>query len=77
MNEINARNNKLGFISEEICTNCDEEFDVDTIVSVCPTCGETVIACNACTHYIVCGGCHDGSKFTLNASGKQVGEWDD
>jgi predicted RNA-binding Zn-ribbon protein involved in translation (DUF1610 family) len=34
----------------ELCNNCEDEVELDTIIQACPKCGKTIIACNMCDY---------------------------
>ena len=55
-------NNKIGFKSEEYCSNCETVFDTTRIKTFCPNCGRIVWACNACDNQNNCPKCLRGAS---------------
>ena len=58
---------KLNMNCYEACPWCEREVMLNYVVQYCPSCGESITACNACCVDEVvglgCDGCTDGSNF--------------
>lgn len=53
--------------STEFCPHCESEVEVSELFSMCPNCGEPLVACNQCVCPTDsgCAGCKEASKFKM------------